>query len=376
MSTGLRTVRTARGWSQERLVREVERYARQHLVNVASTPSLRVYVSEWENGKRTISDRYAAILRPLLGSTDAELRGASPVAAPPVTDGYDELLSRIDAAAGVSVSMVDTFNAQTELLRTMDRQMGATGLVDQMSGHLSALEEALNFAVLPSARRPIALALAGASTLAAWQAIDSGAIERAWRHYETAKHAARDAEAPMYLAHAMGEQAYVLCEAGRPALAAELVQDARRTVGEAASPRLRAWLYAAEAEMYAYAGRGDDCKRAFEAALRHIPEGAEARDADMVSIFLNGAHLTRWHGNVLALLGEDDAVSSLYAALQVMDPSFVRARGGLLTDLAQAHIARGDYEEARPHLREARLLASRTGSARHRRRIEKLTERT
>lgn len=376
MSTGLRTVRTARGWSQERLVREVERYARQHLVDVASTPSLRVYVSEWENGKRAISDRYAAILRPLIGATDAELRGASPVAPPPAADGYDELLSRIDAAASVSVSMVDTFNAQTELLRTVDRQMGAAGLVDQMSGHLSALEEALNFAVLPGARRPIALALAGASTLAAWQAVDSGAIERAWRHYETAKHAARDADAPMYLAHAMGEQAYVLCEAGRPALAAELVQDARRTVGEAASPRLRAWLHAAEAEMYAHAGRADDCKRAFEAALRHIPEGAEARDADMASIFLNSAHLTRWHGNVLALLGEDDAVSSLHAALQVMDPSFVRARGGLLADLAHAHIARGDYEEARPHLREARLLARRTGSARQRRRIEKLTERT
>ncbi|WP_433340617.1 XRE family transcriptional regulator [Streptomyces sp. CA-253872] len=376
MNTGLRTVRTARGWSQERLVREIERYARQHLADVASTPSLRVYVSEWENGKRTISDRYAAILRPLLGATDAELRGAPSLAPPPVTDGYDDLLNRIDAAANVGGSMVETFNAQTELFRTMDRQMGAAGLVDQMTGHLAALEEALNFAVLPSARRPVALALAGASTLAAWQAIDAGAIERAWRHYETAKHAARDAEEPMYLAHAMGEQAYVLCEAGRPALAAELVQDARRTVGEAASPRLRAWLYAAEAEMYAYAGQGDACKRAFDAALRLIPEGADARDPDMVSIFLNGAHLTRWHGNVLALLGEDDAVSSLYAALKVMDPSFVRARAGLLADLAHAHIVRGDYEEARPHLREARLLASRTGSARQRRRIEKLTERT
>lgn len=74
MSTGLRSARTARGWSQERLVREIEQHARRHVTDVASTASLRVYVSEWENGKRNISDRYAAILRQLLGVTDAELR--------------------------------------------------------------------------------------------------------------------------------------------------------------------------------------------------------------------------------------------------------------------------------------------------------------
>lgn len=196
------------------MVREIEQYARRHVTDVASTASLRVYVSEWENGKRTISDRYAAILRQLMGVTDAELRGAPTVTALPVADGYDELLSRIDLSSSVDESMVQSFNDQTELLRTMDRRMGAASLVDQVAGHLAALEDALSFAVLPHTRRPVALALAGASTMAAWQAIDAGAVERAWRHYELAKRAARDAEAPMYLAHAMAEQAYVLCEAG------------------------------------------------------------------------------------------------------------------------------------------------------------------
>ena len=373
VNAGLRNARTARGWSQERLVREIEQYARRNLVDVASKASLRVYVSEWENGKRVISDRYAAILRRLLGVTDAELRDTGPAQAVPMADGYGELLSRIDSASSVSASMVKAFNDQTELLRTMDRQMGAAGLVDQMTGHLAALEEALNFAVLPSARRPVALALAGASTLAAWQAIDSGAVERAWRHYELAKRAARDAEAPMYLAHAMGEQAYVLCEAGRPALGVELVRDAQRTLGQAGSPRLRAWLHAAEAGLCAHAGMPDDCRRALDAAMNEIPPGAEDRDPDMVSIFLNGAHLTRWRGNVLALLGDEEAVTSLYNALEVMDPTFVRARAGLHADLTQAHLIRAEYDDARTHLQQARLLASRTGSVRQRRRIDMLS---
>lgn len=375
MSAGLRSARTARGWSQERLVREIEQYARRNVTDVASTASLRVYVSEWENGKRTLSDRYAGILRKLLGVTDAELRGAVPAPVAASVDGYDELLSRIDAAGSVGESMVQAFNDQTELLRTMDRQRGAAGLVDQMTGHLAALEDALNFAVLPSARRPVALALAGASTLAAWQAIDSGAVERAWRHYELAKRAARDAEAPMYLAHAMAEQAYVLCEAGRPALGVDLVRDARRTVGQSGSARLRAWLHAAEAEMCAYAGMPDDSRRALDAALATIPPGLEDRDPDMLSIFLNGTHLARWHGNVLAMLGDGDAVTRLYGALEDMDPSFVRARAGLHTDLAQAHLTRAEYDDAHTHLRQARLLASRTGSVRQRRRVDMLSAR-
>ncbi|MFE9662159.1 XRE family transcriptional regulator [Streptomyces sp. NPDC005955] len=375
MSTGLRSARKARGWSQERLVREIEQFARRNLMDVASIASLRVYVSEWENDKRTISDRYASILRQLLGLTDEELRNAPPPQTAPVADGYDDLLSRIDAASSVGTSMVKTFNDQTELLRTMDRQRGAAALVDQMRGHLTALEDALNFAVLPTTRRPVALALAGASTLAAWQAIDSGAVERAWRHYELAKRAARDAEEPMYLAHAMGEQAYVLCEAGRPALAVDLVRDAQRTVGTAGSARLRAWLYAAEAEVCAHAGMADDCRRALDAAMASIPPGPEDRDPDMVSIFLNGAHLARWRGNILALLGEEEAVTSLYDALEVMDPTFVRARGGLHTDLAQAHLMRAEYDDAHTHLRQARLLAGRTGSVRQRRRVDLLTSR-
>ncbi|MFC7309464.1 XRE family transcriptional regulator [Streptomyces monticola] len=335
-----------------------------------------MYVSAWENGKRTISDHYAVILRQLLGVTDAELRGGPPTVVPSQTaDGYDDLLARIDMASSVSESMVKSFNDQTELLRTQDREMGASRLIDQMTGHLAAMENALNFAVLPSARRPVALALAGASTLAAWQAIDSGAIERAWRHYELAKRAAHDAEAPMYLAHAMGEQAYVLCTAGRPALGLELVRDAQRTLGTGGSPRLRAWLYAAEAEMCAHAGLPADCRRALDAAMASIPPGPEDRDPDMLSIFLNDGHLTRWRGNVLGLLGDGEAVTSLYAALDVVDPTFVRAQAGLHADLAQAHLARAEYDDANTHLRQARLLANRTGSVRQRRRVDLLSSR-
>jgi transcriptional regulator with XRE-family HTH domain len=373
MVNELRTARTARGMSQERLVRAIETYARQRRLEVASLASLRTYVSEWENGKRGINDHYAAILRSILGVTDDELRPqeATP-AAPAPADGYDELLSRIDAARSVSQSMVQTFMDQTELLRTMDRQMGASSLVDQMTSHLSTLEEALTFAVLPDTRRPVAVALTGAATLAAWQALDGGFVQRAWRHYELAKRAAQEADAPMYLVHAMGEQAYVLADAGRISDAVALVRHARETGGQRLSPRLQAWLHAAEAELCAKAGRPRDAREAIDSASACLPTGKAARDDDMPSVFLNQGHLTRWRGNVLALLGDEDAVASLYDALDAVDPSFVRAQAGLRCDLAQAHLVRDERDQASEHLREARLLAKRTGSVRHLRRIDRL----
>ncbi|MDX3226079.1 XRE family transcriptional regulator [Streptomyces sp. ME19-01-6] len=335
-----------------------------------------MYVSEWENGKRSISERYAAILRGVLGVTDDELFGRRGQTEPlPVAGGYDDLVNRIESARSVSLNMVQSFMEQTELLRTMDRQMGAAGLVDQMTGHLTRLEDALTFAVLPDARRPVARALAGAATLAAWQALDVGAVERAWRHYELGKRAAQEADEPMYLAHAMAEQAYVLCDAGRPQLAVELVRNARRDGGTRLSPRLQAWLYAAEAELCAHADMPDDCRRALDKADACIPSGESDRDPDMLSIFLNGGHLARWRGNALALVGDDEAVSSLYSALDLMDPTFVRAQSGVRCDLAQAHLARGEFDQARDQLRQAQMLASRTGSVRRRRRIEQLTAR-
>ncbi|MER7667715.1 helix-turn-helix transcriptional regulator [Kitasatospora sp. NPDC096128] len=375
MSAQLRQARKERGWSQERLVHEMERYARQRLLNIASTASLRVYVSEWENGRRPIGLLYASILRALLGLTDRELLGNGTTDDQPLAvAGYDELVGRIEAAHSLSRDTVEVFMAQTELLRTVDRQMGAAALVDQMQAHLKALEESLTFAVLPTTREPIARALAGAATLAAWQALDVGAAERAWRHYELGKRAATESKEPMYVAHAMAEQAYVLSAAGKGDLAVQLVQEAHRSVGTKGSPRLRAWLHAAEAELLAQAGQAEACRRSLDLAAASLPTGSSDRDPDMLSIFLNDNHLARWRGNVLARLGDDAAMSDLYDALANMDATFTRATAGLHCDLAQAHLAREEQDEAVNHLRQARLLANRTGSARQRARINQLVE--
>lgn len=372
MPLGLKQARTARGWSQSRLRAEIERYATSHpQFSVASSASLKVYISEWENGRRTITEPYGTILRALLGWTSEELLEK---VAPQEADGYDELIRHIETAHAVSRSMVDTFKSQTELLRTQDRMAGAFSIVDQMNAHLATLQEALTFAVLPSARRPVAQELAGAATLAAWQALDVGAADRAWRHYELGKQAAKEAEDRLYLAHAMGEQAFVLADADRPDLGVELVCEALRVGGSHLSDKLRAWLLSAEAELRALARDPVGARRALDAATAVMPDTNDARDADIASVFLNSDHFERWTGHTLVLLGDTEAVSTQYGVLKSMDPTFVRARAGIHCDLAEAHLVRGEFAEAARQVRDAKLLANRTGSVRYRRRIARLGE--
>src|SRR5262249_54978268 len=93
-----------------------------------------------------------------------------------------------------------------------------------------------------------------AGALAGWQALDVGSGAEAWRHYETAKAAAREAQSDALLAHAMGEQSFALLDIGEQELAVGLFRQARTLTARNGPPLLKAWLHAAEAEAHATAG--------------------------------------------------------------------------------------------------------------------------
>jgi hypothetical protein len=261
---------------------------------------------------------------------------------------------------------------QTDYLRSMDCRVGAAPLVDQMVGHLATVEEALSHAILPSVRQPLAAVLADAAALAAWQALDVGAVNRAWRYHETARYAALEARDPVLLTHAMAQQAFVLVEIGEPRAALDLVREALREAGTAVPPRFQAWLRAAEAEVCAATGDNCKCRRAFDAAVNALPPGADAVDPEMPYIVLNEAHLARWQGNSLARLGDPTALDHLYRAVNGGGGVSTRAEAGLRCDLAHALLLQGERDEARKHASEARKLAWQAGSVRQRRRVERL----
>lgn len=375
MANRLQAARKARGWVQSRLVIEIERQRPLMGLPPVSRASLKTYVSEWENGRRPVGEDDRRVLRSIYGLTDEELFGETVDSNNVLDAAYAELAQRIEESKSVDLGMIGTLARQTELFRSWDRQMGAPSLADQLSAHIATLENALAYTVLPSARCPVARVLSGAATLAGWQALDVGGVDRAWRHYELARRAAAEAESPALMAHAMGEQAYVLIDAGKPDLAYELIREAVGSAQEKAPKRVLSWLYAAEAEMAATLGRPGASHAALDLAAENLPSGEGMRDPEVPGIFLNDTHLTRWRGNVRTLLGEPEAIGELYTALEGIeaDGTFTRAEGSLRIDLAQGYIACDKLGEAREQVRLARSLASRTGSLRSRRRLDRLT---
>ena len=200
-----------------------------------------------------------------------------------------------------------------------------------------------------------------------------GRLPAAWRHFETATSAAREADDNCLLAFAAGEQAYVLMDLGQPAEGLDKVRAVYDQTHAAIPHQVRGWLRAAEGEMAAAVGRNGDCHRALDQASTELDHGPSGEDLPYLA--LNSAHLARWRGNCLVHFGDPSTITDLTTALAGMDQSFTRAEAGLRCDLAAALHVTGEREEARRHLARAAELAQLTGSARQRRRIADLAKR-
>src|SRR5690349_1428764 len=250
MKTRLQAARAARGLKARQVIAELVRRAEAAGLQIASSTSLQILLSNFENGKRPVGEPYRSLLRAIYGMTDEELfEPLAEVDGPAELAEYEALAERINAGRNIDLGTARMLAGQTDYLRAMDCQLGAPPLVDQMAGHLTSVQEALTHAILPTIRRPLASVLADTAALAAWQALDVGAVDRAWRHHETARYAALEAGDAVLLTHAMAQQAFVLIDVGETESAVELVGEAIREAGTRVPDRFRAWLLAAQAEI-------------------------------------------------------------------------------------------------------------------------------
>ncbi|MDT7761682.1 MAG: hypothetical protein QOC63_1102, partial [Mycobacterium sp.] len=280
-----------------------------------------------------------------------------------------ELRARLAVARTLDQETVEVFRHQVDHARRVDRRFGALTQLDQLRTQIDQVQHLLTYSAGPQ-RPALAGVLVEASTLAGWQALDRAAVGQAWMHYERAKAAAREAESAALLAHSTAEQAFVLIDLNETTAAVDQLAHARSIANCTATPLLRAWLAAAHGETLAAAGHGDDARRAFDTASDQLP--AEPIDSALPFLFLGSSHLDRWRGNALARVGAPDAIDELTDALARLPADFVRARTGLLVDLAFAHAAAGDRDAALTYARQARRLAAQIKSDRQQRRLNQL----
>lgn len=201
-------------------------------------------------------------------------------------------------------------------------------------------------------------------TLLGWLSLDAGRPERAWRHFQTGARAAAEASDPLLEAFAIAESGYVLLAADRPDDALARIDAGESALADVVHSGLRAWITAARAEALAASGDADACRAALDRAHAHLDgPDAGASSAPYVD-YLDHSHLHRWSGSCLATLRHPDAASIIEEALGQVDPSFVRAQAGLVIDLAAAHAAVGDLEQACAAASQGVRLAAETRSAR------------
>ena len=364
--TPLRRTRAEFGWKVPRLIAALRRCARQAGLALGSDKSLKTTISRHENGRVAPGDDWRKLYRLAYGRTDEELGFTQPAGSAEAMRPVDDLRHRIATARRVDLDLVRQMQQQVHHIRLLDRRLGAPSLLEQTRSVITTLTELVSHSLRPSIRAALSVVLADASALAAWQALDVGAVQQAWGHCEVAKTAAREAHSPMLLAHAMGEQVYTLHDLGRLTDALELVREAQTLLSRSGPPLLLCWLHAVEAETQA-ALADEQCRRTLDRSAELLP--AKPDDPELPYLALNAAHHARWRGHCLAQIGDAEAISYLAVALDRMDTSFVRAEAGLRCDLAQALASQGELDEAREHLRCARRLANQVGSVRHRRRI-------
>jgi hypothetical protein len=354
-----------RGWSRARLVLELRNAARSVNEVLPADDSLLRMIRQWINADRGLSERSARLFSMVFG-VPFEVAGAEPE-----TDEASAQLgvrmARADAA--LDSELLELFGQTTQSFRLLDRRLGARRLLAQTEGHVHQMTDVLTYARGGRQRAALAGAVAEAASLAGWQALDLGQPDKAWILYETGKAAARESGERASIAHVTAEQAFALIDCGHVDEGIQQIRYARQQAGQAVPAVLKAWLWAAEAEALAAAGEQTRSRSALDSAARQI---VNAKDDSLAYLALDENHLARWRGHCLARLGASEAVEDLSGALAKLDPSFNRARAGLLCDLALAYSARGEMDASREHARQASVLAEATTSKRQQRRIAQL----
>lgn len=357
-------IRDERGETFEEFVAFAEDYARRH--RLPGTLSLR-HLLRLVSGRKadgtplgTPRPATANLLERIFGVPVDEL--LSVPRSEPADQATVELRQRLNAARHVDMAVIDLLREQLDSLRRLDRQMGAIVAYGEVREKADQVRQLHTHSLSPSVRAALGGVLSELGALAGWEALDRYEIGRSWEHHESAKQAARDADAPGLLAHAVAQQAFVLSELGETRAAVDQLAEAR-TLAKRATPRLlRAWLAAAHGEGLAVAGQRDEALRAFDAARALLP--ADPVDPTLPYVFLESVHLDRWRGNALARLGDPEAVNVLTGALERLDPTFTRAETSLRVDLAVALAATGEHDRARAHADRAGQLAVEIGSVR------------
>jgi transcriptional regulator with XRE-family HTH domain len=333
MVNAIRQARDARGWTSARLNLEIRRAGTQSGVATASESSLRVMISQWENGHQAPSPAYRALLEKIFRMPAGSL-GQETEAAPAVS-----LLPRMGPKLEITDSVLGYFERQLVDHVQLDNAAGPGLILDVVSTqvlHLRRIAEHGPSEVLALAARFL--------EHAGWLHQDSGNLDKALSYTDESVDLAERAGDVALTAYNTMRKSNVLTDRGE-------WQRAKVTAERAARLAARE---APEQEAI--------CLRQVALAAAHLTDEATARGAvdralelttdagaivNAYSAYCTTGYLEMEGALCLLVLGQPAAaVEACTRALADWPPGRLRDEGLCLSRLALAHLDQHDVDQA------------------------------
>lgn len=378
--TRLREYRSRYGLTQEEVIAEVRRRARER--GDAVIPGLdQPTLSRHENGHRRPTPYYQQLYCEIYAASPADL--GFRLALPAESGNHEDVNRRefLAGAAGYAATLalpepprlgsadLARLRQRVTYLYELDNQHGTGGAVTVRTFHrLRGLVERGGYSSTTGQGLRGLVGLTAEH--AGWMAFDAGRQDDARRWWLEAMQWARLADSDAVNVLAMASMARQASYQDQPREAIDLAEAARRTAGRAATPRLTSVLLARAA--LGHSGARD--AQSARAALRHARDRAGLARADNDPSWLDfygPADFASHECRVAMMLGDAPASEdAARAALAMNDPvAYPRNHALYLIRLADVLARRRKLDEAAAVVKQATVAAADLDSARVKREL-------
>ena len=354
MDTRLKAVRQARGWSQLRLVSELEGLAQSRHLPVASRASMKTQVSRWENGHVRPDRTYAGLLAEIYGTTPADLD---------LVDEPGRIWVPPPAVVGPpSREWLACMEGLLAEYAATDNAVGPGHLLGVVAQHVAHLERVALRATNGLARESLVLGSRFAE-FAGWLSQDGGDLGQAERWTDRALDLTELESDPSMRSYILMRKSAIAADRREPARAVSLAVAATRD-HRRLSPPLQALVLRQAGISHALGGDARESERAVDSALSVVEDhGSSAGPL----AYCSPAYVLMEAGvAALRLKSLHVAAERLTAAATTWPEGFERDRGLCLARLALVEAKRGNVDVSCEVGRRAVDVVAVAGSARTR----------
>jgi transcriptional regulator with XRE-family HTH domain len=353
VDTRLKAVRQARGWSQLRLITELEQVSAARGIRPPTRASLKTQVSRWENGHVEPDDLYSSLLAEIYATTPVDLG----LQAQPAL-----WLPRTPALGQPSTELVTSLRGVLGEYTRTDNAVGPGHLIALAAQHVVELER-LAIEARGSLRGEILTLCSRFAEFAGWLCQDAGDLLDAERWTDRALDFIEGADDNHARAYLLMRKSAIAAERREPARAVNLAEAAVGRDPDRLTHQMRALIVRQLAIAQAVSNNARESDRASESAVELM--NTNGVDAPNELTYCTPAYVLMETGAAAARLRSYDvAAERLSDAVSSWPDGFRRDHGLALARLASVEAARGNIDAACDVGRHAVDLAAVASSAR------------